>query len=249
MDDVSAVEHRLVYSLLKPAVRVAARFRLPIRKLTELLRLAYFETLSRDQKLSIPEIASRFGQTERHMRSLAHRLQSDFFAPEEVGLGRQIEASIAAESPTFEELAKRFAARPPQEVREALSALIEEGRVRETDGRFVTTQQYVVLRSDKFHHRIDALNHFLEGALRAVLHRLVYDDRQTSMVKTLSFAARADRLMAFIARLEGDLRRDIAAIDEQATFDGHGDEQFTLGIILTPATDQPREEGSQRRQT
>ena len=59
---------RVIYSLLKPAVRAAASFRVPIRPLLDLLRLAYFEHLHR-QGMSLDEIAAQFGQTPRHMRS------------------------------------------------------------------------------------------------------------------------------------------------------------------------------------
>jgi hypothetical protein len=49
---------RLAYSLLKPAVRLAARFHIPIRALVDMLRLAYFELLSQ-QWLTQAQIARR----------------------------------------------------------------------------------------------------------------------------------------------------------------------------------------------
>src|SRR5688572_22289163 len=86
---------RLVYSLLKPALAVAARFKIPIRTLSELLRLAYYEMLEREG-LSGAEIAERFGQTPRHMRTLAQKLRSDFFAAEqEIGVVREVEDAVA----------------------------------------------------------------------------------------------------------------------------------------------------------
>src|SRR5512134_1051137 len=100
MPDLRETQLRFVYSLLKPAVRAAARFRLPIKTLVELVRLAYFEHLAR-QGLSTAEIAARLGQTTRHMQSLARRLETDFFRAERgAGLVREVEAFVAAGEPS-----------------------------------------------------------------------------------------------------------------------------------------------------
>src|SRR5688572_32846204 len=100
MADLRAMQLRLVYSLLKPAVRAAARFGVPIRILDDLLRLAYFEHLER-AGLSLKEIADRFGQSVRHMYSLQQQTRGDFLAAErDPGLGRAIEALGGPASPT-----------------------------------------------------------------------------------------------------------------------------------------------------
>lgn len=234
---------RLVYSLLKPAIRAAARFRLPIKSLTEMLRLAYFEHLSRSG-MSMTEIAEQFGQSTRHMRSLAQRLDSSFFEAErDVGLGREIEARVAAEFVDQDELAEQLPSWSRDEIREATEQLIREERLeRDAQGRVRASQRYVVLRSDGFQHRIDSLNHFLDGIYRAAMQRLVRDDHQTAMMKTISFSARKDDLTEFLGRLEGDLRRDLAEVDEKACFEGHADERYTLTFGMAPVQQEPHED-------
>lgn len=238
MANIRETQLRLEYSLLRIAVRVAARFRIPMRTLSELLRLAYFEVLRREG-LTQTEIGRRLGQTDRHMRSLAQKLRSDFFAAErEVGLVREMETLVADKAPLAEELSRLLPSWSEFEVKRAMGELIEEKRITlDAEGRLHIGARYVLLASDQFHRRIDALNHFLDGLHQAVMHRLIYDDRQTAMIKTITFSANPASLEAFIARLEGELRREVATLEEQALFEGGSDQRFTLGLTLAPATD------------
>lgn len=222
---------RLVYSLLKPALRVAARFNVPVRTLSELLRLAYYETLSREG-LSTEIIAERFGQTPRHMRTLAQKLRGDFFAAErDIGLVREVEDAIATGAGTAAEIADVVKGATPGDTERAVQALLSEQRIEVHDGRWRIGRRYAVLASDQFQHRIDALNHYLDVAVRAVVQRLVHDDRETAMIKTINFGADPRELRAYLDRLEGDLRRAIGQLDESATFAGTSD-RFTLAITL-----------------
>lgn len=236
---VREAQLRIAYSLLKPAIRAAASFRIPIRPLLDLLRLAYYEHLHR-QGMSTEQIAAQFGQTSRHMRSLAQRLESAFFdAERDVGLGREVEA-FAATPRTIDELVTQLPAWTPEQVRAAVERLIGERRLeRDDDGTLRASQRYVVLRDEQFHHRIDSLNHFLDAAYRAVQQRLVRDDRKRGLMKTLSFSATEDDLRAWVERLEGDLRRDLAAIDEAAEFAGRAGERYTVCFGLAPKGDEP----------
>ena len=238
MPEVRETQLRLEYSLLRIAVRAAARFRIPMRTLTELVRLAYFEVLRR-QGLTQAEIGRRLGQTDRHMRTLAQRLRSDFFSAErEVGLVREVETLVAEKQPHENELAALLPSWQAHEVRRAVEELVEEKRiVRRGDGHLELGARYVILASDQFHRRIDALNHFLDGLYQAVMHRLVHDEKQTAMIKTITFSADPAALEAFITKLEGELRREVATLEEQVVFDGSSEHRFTLGLTLAPATD------------
>lgn len=235
MTDLLTAHHRLIYSLMKPVARAAARFEVSIALLGDLLRVAYFEVLLHEYGLSMSEIARRFGQTERHMRTLARRLQGDFYSPErEVGLVREVERSIAAANPTRAQLRKQLQVWPAGEIEAAVDQLLREDRIVDDGARLSTSKRYVVFRSDSFPRRIDALNHFLGGAYQAILQRLIFDNKRTAMIKTMTFAARPEDLQSYVARLEGDLRRELAALEEQAHFDGRADQQFTLSITLAP---------------
>jgi hypothetical protein len=225
---------RILYSLLKPAVRCAARFHVPIRTAVDLLRLAYFEVLHQ-QGLSFAEIGERLGQTDRHMRSLAQRLQSDFFSAEvEVGLVREMEGLLATKPMSEAALREALSAYGELDVTRALTALLAEDRIRSEDGVLKASNRYTVLRTDVFHRRIDALNHCLEATYGAIVHRLLLDDTETAAVKTITFVANAEALRKFMKRLEGELRTEIASLEERATFENDSETRFSLGLTLTP---------------
>jgi hypothetical protein len=241
VSQISTAQLRLVYSLLKPAVAMAARFHVPMRTFAELLRLSYFEVLRREG-LSQAAVGERLGQTARHMRTLARKLKSDFFEAEsEVGLVREVESEIARSRPTTKRLHESLPGWPSAEIDRALETLLAEGRVTRDKSRLETAARYLVLSSDKFHHRIDALNHFLGGVTRAVAQRLLFEDREHAMIKTISFVAHPDRFQEFLRTLEANLRRDIAALEEDAQFEGTG-KRYVLGLFAAhEASEQPED--------
>jgi hypothetical protein len=228
--EIRTAQLRLVYSLLKPAIVMAAQFHVPMRTLAELLRLGYFEVLRR-QGLSQAAVGERLGQTARHMRTLARKLKSDFFSAEtEIGLVREVESEIARSSPTLERLHASLPGWPEAAVDRAVQTLLAEGRITRDKKRLASAARYLVLSSDKFHHRIDALNHFLGGLTRAVAQRLIFEERDEAMVKTISFVARPERFRELLKSLEANLRREIAALEEDAQFEGEG-RRYVLGIF------------------
>jgi hypothetical protein len=228
--EIRTAQLRLVYSLLKPAIAMAAQFHVPMRTLAELLRLGYFEVLRR-QGLSQAAVGDRLGQTARHMRTLARKLKSDFFSAEtEIGLVREVESEIARSSPTLERLRASLPGWPEAAVDRAVQTLLAEGRITRDKRRLTSAARYLVLSSDKFHHRIDALNHFLGGVTRAVAQRLIFEEREEAMVKTISFVARPQRFRELLKSLEANLRREIAALEEDAQFEGEG-RRYVLGIF------------------
>src|SRR5687767_13935457 len=226
---------RLVYSFLKPAIRAAARFSLPIKTLVDLVRLAYFEHLSR-AGMSPAEVARIFDQTARHMRSLAQRLEGDFFTAERsVGLVREVEELVAKTTPEDDAIVTRLSSWPAADVHAAIQLLLHEKRiVRRAGGELAIAERYHLMSSDQFHHRIDSLNHLLDGTWRAVLHRLLFDDKKTALMKTLTFSAIPAELEAFVKKLEARLRVEVAALDENATFQGKADNTYTMALTLAP---------------
>jgi hypothetical protein len=209
---------------------MAARFHVPMRTLAELLRLTYFEILRR-QGLSQAAIGDRLGQTARHMRTLASKLKGDFFAAErEIGLVREVESEVARASPTLQALSSSLPAWPSADIENAVATLLAEGRIVKKKGHLEMAPRYSVLSSEKFHHRIDALNHFLDGITRAITQRLIFEEREQAMVKTISFVARPPRFEELLRSLEANLRREIAALEEDAQFEGEG-KRYVLGLF------------------
>jgi hypothetical protein len=93
-----------------------------------------------------------------------------------------------------------------------------------------------VLSSEKFHHRIDALNHFLDGVTRAITQRMIFEERDQAMVKTISFIARPGKFEELLRSVEANLRREIAVLEEDAQFEGEG-KRYVLGVFA--AKDEP----------
>jgi len=52
-----------------------------------------------------------------------------------------------------------------------------------------------------------------------------------------------EQLKAFLANLEGTLRRELAALDESATFAGKADQRYTLVLALGAVAETPHEGG------
>jgi hypothetical protein len=218
-------------------VRAAARFQIPLRTVADLLRLAYFESLRREG-LSHGEIGRRLGQSERHMRSFEQRLRGDFFAAEHsIGLAREIEDYVATHGPREVELRKRFGPAGEHEVNEAIDMLLAEGRIiRSEASRLRTGRRYVLLASDRFQQRIDALNHFLDGAYQAIVQRLVHDERYDAMIKTISFSGLPEQVHALRGRLEAQLREQITEIENQAS-PQHGVRRYAIAVALAGVND------------
>ncbi|WP_437656803.1 hypothetical protein [Sorangium sp. So ce1182] len=233
---------RLVYSLLKPALRMAARFNVPVRAIADLVRLGYYEVLAK-QGLSGMEIARVFDQTPRHMRSLAQRLNSDFFAAEtDVGIVREVEEAVALNQPTKQQLPKLLPAADPEALDAAVAQLLSDERIEiGEDGHLSIGRRYVVMTSDGFNQRIDALNHHLDGLYRAAVQRLIHDERRAVMIKTITISACPDELDAYLKKLEGELRRELAALEESATFAGQSGQRFTLGLAVSAADPELKE--------
>jgi hypothetical protein len=218
---------------------MAARFHVPMRTLAELVRLTYFEILRRDGH-SQAKIGDRLGQTARHMRTLASKLKGDFFVAErEIGLVREVESEVARSNPTPKALYASLPAWPGDALDGAVATLLAEGRIVKKKSRFEIAPRYLVLSSEKFHHRIDALNHFLDGVTRAITQRMIFEERDQAMVKTISFIARPGKFEELLRSVEANLRREIAVLEEDAQFEGEG-KRYVLGVFA--AKDEP--EGS-----
>jgi hypothetical protein len=70
---------------------------------------------------------------------------------------------------------------------------------------------------------------------RAVAQRLIFEEREQAMIKTISFVARPDRFQELLKSLEANLRREIAALEEDAQFEGEG-RRFVLGVFAAQET-------------
>src|SRR4029450_7856582 len=100
-----------------------------------------------------------------------------------------VENEVARSSPTLKALYASLPAWSSAEVDDAVATLLAEGRIVKKKSHLEISPRYLVLSSEKFHHRIDALNHFLDGITRAIAQRLIFEERDQAMVKDVIVVA------------------------------------------------------------
>src|SRR5436190_3187854 len=122
-------KHRVVYSLLRAAVRVGFRLHLPLSQMVDLLEMAFFQEARETRGLELAQIAKLFGRSLRTITTLNQRFRGDFFAPEhEVQLRRDLAAALAAQPRTEAELRESFD-RPEAEISAAIEDLVRGRRI------------------------------------------------------------------------------------------------------------------------
>ncbi len=228
----TGLQRRLVYALLRPAVRLARRFRLPLKALESLCRLAYFEELRLARGLPHTDIARALDMSPRTVATLEKQLRGDFLAPaREVEFARRVEDALG-EARTVEAVAADLDA-PPDDVRRTVEGLVGSGRVRALgDDTFVVDRAYVSLVEDALAARIDGLNHQLDVIAAAVVSRFL-NGPGPSLARTLSFVADPARVEQLADRLARELRRQCGDTEEEALRDG-AHENYALTFALAP---------------
>jgi len=186
---------RLVFSLLRGAVRIAARVGMPLGRVTSLLRTAYFLELRNRHPRDLVKVSDLLGVSLRTAGTLSREVKKDFFAPESrVGPLRMVTEALAERSLTSAELADRVSLDAP-ELERALRHLLELGFVTEEEGRWVALDELRVFVNDDRVRRIDGLNHQLDVATDAVWARLL-DDSASAGGRTWAFLARPEDVEA-----------------------------------------------------
>lgn len=227
----------LVFALLRSPMRMAARFRIPVATLLDLVRVAYYETL-RAQGLSQAEVGRRMGQTSRNMRLIASKRAELFKEAEGAGAVRDVEALVAERMMLPSEVPAQL--RPSYtsvEVLGAIKALLAEKRIEyDEDGRLQGTARYVSLTNDHFSERLKALHEHLDGVHQAVLHRLVFNQHRSVVLMTLTFRAKSASLDALIKRAEAQVQEELVLLEEDAARVG-SERSFTVTVALAPTSE------------
>jgi hypothetical protein len=226
------LQRRVVYSLLRPAVRLARRFRLPLKTLEELVRLAYFEELRRGRGLAQSEVARIFGKSLRTVGMLEKQARGDFLAPErEVELTRRVEDALDTGS-TADAVADQLG-EPVDAVERVVAGLLGAGRAeRLPDGRVALDRSYVSLVSEALVARVDGLNHQLDVLVSAVSARFL-NGRGPATARTLSFVGTDEIIEALGAEL-ARLARQKCGDAEEAALEAGGHRDFGFTFALAP---------------
>ena len=116
-------------------------------------------------------------------------------------------------------------------VDDAIDLLVEQGRIREVDGRTTTfevvTNEQRLVRDDLM-ARIDALNTLLGNVTDAVFGRFFQKDEK-AFARSLQFRVRAEDLPRLKALYEEHVWRELSALDEAARQDPNA---ISMGATL-----------------
>ncbi len=229
-------KHRVVYSLLRGAVRVSLRLQLPMDAVVELLRMAYFQEARDVKGLDLAVIAELFGKSLRTVSSLHHRYREDFFAPErEVAFRRELAAALAAGPRTRDELGEAFADRGAAELEAALADLVRDGRVLRADGRWHRNpEDHDFFAGADASARIDGLNRQVDILTETAWARLLAPQApRSALARSYVFAATPDDFAALQEELLAFLRARAIAVDAAAHEQGvHNRTALTLAATV-----------------
>lgn len=172
LEDAELAE-RLIYSLLRPAVRLAMRSRLPMKELIRLAKVAYFQEL-RALGLTLQETADALDASLPTAARLSRELKRNFLRPEiEHQLPQRIEFMLWAEPLSRARLHQVLHEHPPEDIDRALESMVESRRIARAPGSdvFGLEAPQVRLVSDSWFVRIGSLNHILENLSHTVVAR------------------------------------------------------------------------------
>ncbi len=231
------LQRRLLYAALRPAVRLAQRFHVPLKTLEALTRLAYYEALRRDGGLPQTRIAEVFDKSLRTITSLERELRGDFLAPQRA-VERARDAEAACQTPkTADEVAHALGL-PTVDAQRILDGLVGAGRVTQEGARYVTDPAYHSLVGAALPSRLDGLTHQLDVITDAVIARFLAHD-EPALARTLAFMGTDATIAALSEDLATLIRTRCGEAEEAALSAGVPVRAFGLTVALAataPAT-------------
>ena len=226
---------RVIYSLLRPAVRMAHANRVSLKDLGEWAQMAYFHEAKR-RGGTLQTIARHVGASVRNVARLSKKLKSNFLRPElEHELPCRIEFALWPGPMTEGRIKQALRDVDPDEIDAALKALESEGRVERIEGR--TPKWRLLAAVDRrvapgLYARIDALN-----ALGQVMHNAVqgrfFDADEAAFARTLTLRVRQKDLARLRALYEDHIWPTLASLDADAKADS-GAIPMEVGVLWAP---------------
>lgn len=239
-DAVVELSSRLVYSLLRPVVRTAARFRMPIDRLVELTKLAYFEEYRAKAPRDLDFVARSLGVSYRTAVNFNRAARDGFFRPEkDVEPLRRICGALVSGPKTLEALAENLGDLDAAQIQRGLYLLGENQWVKE-DPKTGTYALQEVLRSyvsDDVARRVDGLNNLLDVVADAVWSRFLGTDDEPSLARTWVFAAKPEAIRQWLDEKAREVRHQVVDLEENALADDGG-ERFGVAFISSPMKEQ-----------
>ena len=226
---------RLVYSLVRSAVRVAARFKMPMDRFMQLCQVAYFEEHRRRYPKDLSKVAQALDLSLRTAGTLNRRgKREEFFKPEtEIEPLRRVAAALKRGPKSLPQLQRSLSDIEPALLSRALAVLVDSAWVEKKGGRYALRPGFRSHVHDELPRRIDGLNRQMDVLAASVWARFVTLDERPGLGRTWVFTAREEDLSPAFEKTVLDLRHNAIDLEEKAEREGSG-QQYGVTIALAP---------------
>ena len=238
IDALPNLASRLVYSLLKSAVKVAARAELSMGEVLELAHMAYFEEMRSHHPRELSVIAERLGLSLRTVSTLNRRLKEAFFAAEtQVQPARRVAAVLLDGPKTLAELKRATPELGERSVKAALELLRSNDWVQSENRRYKLSSRLRSYIDESITRRIDGLNNQMEILSSSVWQRFVEAD-ETAVGRSWVFAARPQDVRQFLDETIRRVRHSAIDLEEAAIADKEFS-RYGITIAFAGVEDKP----------
>ena len=229
--DNKEFQSRIIYTLFRPAIRLADFFRVPMKEIISWVELSYFQEV-RNSELTLEEIANYLSVSVSKLSKLSRKLKGNFFINQKhLSLSRRIEFMLwdkPLSQARIEQVLRK-------DVTEVISKMLEDGRIIEQKGRttlFINAKTSTSLVSSDFSARLDGLKDQMDSITDMVFGRFLKKDPKT-FVRSLTFRIRKSD----VPKLEEIYRKHIfKSLEEleQKTIGASDVEEMRLTIGWAP---------------
>lgn len=226
---------RLVFSLLRAAVRVAARAELPLTQVQELLRTAYFAEYRRRHPRDLATVAGKLGVSLRTAGTLNRQLRDPAFTAETHEAPTRSITGRLAEGPASLDTLVADCALDPDEAPALVDRLVQMSWVHlQDDGTYALTGHLRVFVDEDHHRRVDAVGHQLEIVADAVWARFVKLDEATAGARSWAFVAQPEEVAAALQRTTAHLRAEAVAMETAALASEGPRHRYAITVAFSP---------------
>ncbi len=212
------IVNRLLFSIVKPYAKFAAKNVIGLKSAMQWCELAYFHEL-KGQDLKMREIADAMNVSMRKVADLSKKLKRNFLKPEEeVELTRRIEFALWVEPLSAARLAQTLSS-DQSDIDEALETLLSQNQiVRIVDSGVQTyslehrTRRLV---DPQWAAKIDGLNHLLDTVFQTIMCRFI-EEREDSFARTLQMRIRVEDTAKLKQFYESTIFPFLEGLDEEA---------------------------------
>jgi len=240
-DTLVELSGRLIYSLLTAAVKTAARFKMPMARVVELLQMAYYEELRRKNPRNLNKVAKELGQSLRTAGILSKRSKEEFFQPEtDIKPLREITALLTSGAKSKEKIIESLKHQEVDDVERALEFLLDNGWLKEDGGKYQLNTQVRSYIDDNWQRRIDGLNHQMEVIGNSVWNCFLEGNNETASARSWTFAARPEDFAEMMNKSCQQIRHNAIDVEDTALNDGIS-QRYAVTIAFTPVKDEKNE--------